>query len=59
MQIEIDNDTMVLLTFLAKLNKKTVEETIVSILTPAVTRAFVKSQPQGSIEIATFKSLNL
>lgn len=55
MQIEIDNDTMVLLTFLAKHNKKTVEETIVSILTPAVTRAFVKSQPQGSIEIATFK----
>lgn len=55
MQIEIDNDTMVLLTFLAKHNKKTVEETIVSILTPAVTRAFVKAQPQGSIEIATFK----
>ena len=55
MQIEIDNDTMGLLTFLAKHNKKTVEETIVSILTPAVTQAFVKSQPQGSIEIATFK----
>ena len=59
MQIEIDNDTMVLLTFLAKLNKTTVEETIVSILTPAVIRAFVRSQPQGSIEIATFKLPNL